>query len=356
MIKGNNKKKVLLGMSGGVDSSVAAHLLLQEGYEVVGTTIQMKEDKQESCCKSSATDDAKKVADTLGIEFHVFNMKEQFQKCVIEYFISEYKSGRTPNPCVVCNRFVKFEAILQKAKELNIDYIATGHYANVEKNIDGRYLLKKAKDETKDQSYVLYNLTQEQLSRTLFPLGKFHKTEIREIAKNLGFSVATKPDSQEICFIEDNDYNKFIQENSDINTEKGEFVDIQGNVLGYHDGITKYTIGQRRGIGLSFGKPIYVVDIDIESNRVVLGTNEDIFKKESTAENLNFISTDNLSTPMKVDAKIRYKAQEAPATITPIGDKKVKVVFDTPQRAITPGQSVVFYKDDIVVGGGVIEK
>ncbi len=355
MTKGNSKKKVLLGMSGGVDSSVAAHILIEEGFQVIGASIQMK--PEEKCCTTTNISDAKKVADRLGIEYYEFDMHEEFQKCVIEYFIAEYQAGRTPNPCVVCNRFIKFETLLQKADELGIEYIATGHYVQVERDSDTkRYILKKAVDTSKDQSYVLYTLSQEQLSRAVFPLGKYEKSEIRNIAKKLGLEVAGKPDSQEICFIEDNDYNRFIKENSDIRSKPGEFVDIHGNVLGQHEGITKYTVGQRKGIGISLGIPIYVVDIDIENNRVVLASNDELFRKEFIAEKVNYISIEDLETDMKINAKIRYKAIESPATISPLSSNTVKVVFEKPQRAVTPGQSVVFYDGDTVVGGGVISK
>lgn len=352
-----NKQKVMLGMSGGVDSSVAAYLLQQEGYEVIGVTMQIWTDTShdDGCCSLSAVEDARRVANKLGIAYYVFNMKEDFQKYVIEYFVKEYESGRTPNPCIACNRYVKFGSLLDKAKSMNIDYVATGHYAIIEK-LNDRYILKKAIDDTKDQSYVLYNLNQEQLSRTLFPLGKYKKSEIREIARELGFGVASKPDSQEICFVDDNDYNNFIKTHSNNTSSIGEIVDIQGNVLGHHNGITKFTIGQRRGLGIALGKPMFVVDIDIENNRVILGENDDLFVKEIYAYDLNWISIDKLDKPLRIKAKIRYKAQEQDATVEPLEEGRVKIIFDEKQRAATPGQSVVFYKDNTVVGGGIIEK
>jgi tRNA-uridine 2-sulfurtransferase len=282
-------------------------------------------------------------------------MKDEFQKYVIEYFVSEYESGRTPNPCIACNRYIKFGALLEKAKSMDIDYVATGHYATIEKE-SHRYLLKKSVDESKDQTYVLYNLTQEQLSKTIFPLGKYKKTEIREIAKEIGLAVASKPDSQEICFIEDNDYDNFVRQSSKKEITQGEFVDTEGNILGVHNGITKYTIGQRRGLGIALGKPVFVVDIDIENNRVVLGDNEDLLVKELIASDLNWISIENINKPIQVKAKIRYKTKEADAMIESLEKGKVKVTFSTGQRAVTPGQSIVFYQDDIVIGGGIIEK
>lgn len=342
-------------MSGGVDSCVAASLLKQEGYEVIGVHMQVwgGTSHEGSCCSLDAVEDARRVANKLEIPFYVFNMKEEFQKYVIEYFVQEYESGRTPNPCIACNRYVKFGALLDKAKGMNIDYIATGHYAIIEEK-DSRFLLKKAVDDTKDQSYVLYNLTQDQLSKTLFPLGKYKKSEIREIAKDLGFAVASKPDSQEICFVDNNDHYQFIKQHTGKEPNKGEFVDIQGNVLGYHQGITKYTIGQRRGLGISTGKPLFVLDIDAQSNRVILGDNNDLLSKEVIATDLNWISIEKLDNPIKVKAKIRYKAKEDNAVIEPIDGDRVKVSFDREQRAPTKGQSIVFYDNDYVVGGGII--
>ena len=352
----STKEKVILGMSGGVDSSVAAYLLQKEGYEVIGVTMQIwtETSHDNGCCSLSAVEDARRVANKLGIAYYVFNMKEEFQKYVIEYFVKEYESGKTPNPCIACNRYIKFGSLLDKAKSMNIGYVATGHYAIIEK-INDRFLLKKAVDDTKDQSYVLYNLTQEQLSKTLFPLGKYKKSEIREIAKKLGLGVASKPDSQEICFVDDNDYNNFIKTHSTKTSTIGEIVDIKGNVLGLHNGITKYTIGQRRGLGVALGKPMFVVDINVENNKVVLGDNENLFVKEIYAYDLNWIYFDSLEEPIDIKAKIRYKAQEQEAIIEPIEKDKVKITFKEKQRAATPGQSVVFYNDNIVVGGGIIE-
>jgi tRNA-specific 2-thiouridylase len=356
MQKEKSKKKVMIGMSGGVDSSVSAYLLSKEGYNVIGVTMQIWPDQShdDGCCSLSSVEDARRVANKFGIPYYVFNMKEDFQKYVIEYFVKEYEGGRTPNPCIACNRYIKFGSLLDKAKSMNIDYVATGHYAIIDK-VGDRYLLKKSADENKDQTYVLYNLTQDQLSKTLFPLGKYRKTEIREIAKELGLSVATKPDSQEICFIDDNDHHRFIKEHTGKEPKKGFFVDTKGNTLGFHSGITKYTIGQRRGLGIAMGKPMFVVDIDVENNTVILGDNDDLFTKEFIAYDLNWISIETLDKPMRVKAKIRYKALEQDATISPLDNGKVNIVFDEKQRAVTSGQSVVFYDGDTVVGGGIIE-
>lgn len=357
-------KKVMLGMSGGVDSSVAAAVLLQQGFEVIGVTMQIWPDMEEErrkteggCCSLSAVDDARRVANKLGIPYYVLNFKDIFQEKVIDYFTDEYMQGRTPNPCIACNRYVKFDAMLKKAVSMGIDYIATGHYAKVEYDEKtGRYLLKKSVTEKKDQTYALYNLTQEQLSHTLMPIGSYTKDRVREIAREIGLTVASKPDSQEICFVEDNDYGRYISENTDYNIVPGDFVDTKGNVLGKHKGIVHYTVGQRKGLGIALGKPVFVVEINVQRNRVVLGDESEAFSNALISDDLNFISIEKLSEPLKVKAKIRYSAKEADAVVYPIENGKARVVFDSPQRAITPGQSVVFYDGDIVVGGGTIEK
>lgn len=358
-----SKGTVMLGMSGGVDSSVAAAVLKDQGYEVVGVTMQIWPDMQEErkqteggCCSLSAVDDARRVADRLGIKYYVLNFKDIFQEKVIDYFTDEYLKGRTPNPCIACNRFVKFEALLQKAVSMGMDYIATGHYARrTYDETSGRYLLKKSATAQKDQTYALYTMTQDQLSRTLFPIGEFEKSQVRALAKELGLPVATKPDSQEICFVEDNDYGRYISENTDADIKPGYFVDTQGNRLGMHKGIIHYTVGQRKGLGISFGKPKFVVAIRPEDNTVVLGDADEVFSSVLTASDLNFITIDELKDEMRVTAKIRYSAREASATIRPLPDKRAEVKFDEPQRAITPGQAVVFYNGDIVVGGGIID-
>ncbi|HEY5584898.1 MAG TPA: tRNA 2-thiouridine(34) synthase MnmA [Ruminiclostridium sp.] len=358
-----SSKKVMLGMSGGVDSSVAAALLLQQGYEVIGVTLQIWQDMDEemkksegSCCSLSAVDDARRVANKLGIPYYVLNFKDIFNKTVIEYFKEEYFKGRTPNPCIACNRHVKWQAMLDKAVPMGIDYIATGHYAKVMYDAaTSRHILKKSVTDKKDQTYALYNLTQEQLSRTLMPVGDYPKDQIRQMAKDLGLSVASKPDSQEICFIHDNDYGKFLSENCDKKIVPGKFIDTNGNVLGEHKGIVHYTVGQRKGLGNTFGKPMFVVKLDATNNRVVLGDDHEVFSDSLTASDLNFISIEKPIDGMRVNAKIRYSAKESPATISVLDDNKIKVVFDVPQRAITPGQSVVFYAGEVVVGGGTID-
>lgn len=359
-----SKKKVMIGMSGGVDSSVAAAVLLEQGYDVIGVTMQIWPDMNEErkkaeggCCSLSAVDDARMVANKLGIPYYVMNFKDVFEKRVINYFKDEYLKGRTPNPCIACNRYVKFDELLQKAVAMGIDYIATGHYAIIEYDSKiERFLLKKSVTDKKDQTYALYNLTQDQLSRTLMPIGNYTKDRVREIAEELGLIVASKPDSQEICFVEDNDYGRFICENTDYKIKPGYFVDIHGNVLGRHKGIVHYTIGQRKGLGIALGKPMFVVEIDVENNRVILGDETEVFSNSLIASDLNFISIDKPVDTLRVKAKVRYSAREADANVIPLEDGKVRVDFDNPQRAITPGQSVVFYDGDVVVGGGVIEK
>ncbi len=347
-----NKEKVAIGMSGGVDSSVAAALLLREGYEIIGITMLLEGSDQKNA------DDARRVCDKLGIEHHTVDFSDEFCKNVIDYFVAEYQNGRTPNPCIVCNRYLKFDAMQRFAEGLGANKIATGHYAKIEYNETmGRYILKQASSSEKDQTYALYSLTQKQLSKTLMPLGDLEsKAETRRIANELGFDVANKSDSMEICFIPDKDYASFIVNHSGKEGEPGNFVDTVGNVLGRHNGIINYTIGQRKGLGVTFGKPMFVTKIDAAKNEIVLGEKGTEFSDELTADNLNFMPFDKLVDKIEVLAKVRYSAKPASATVIPTGNDEVKVVFDTPQRAVTPGQAVVFYnRDDMsVIGGGII--
>ena len=347
-------------MSGGVDSSVAAYLLKEQGYDVIGVTMQIwqedkeYEEREGGGCSLSAVDDARRVADKIGIPFYVLNFRDSFKKNVIDYFIDEYMEGKTPNPCIACNKYLKFDELLKKAQGIGADYIATGHYAKIEEH-NGRYILVKSDDDKKDQTYALYNMTQEQLAHTLMPCGEYTKDRIREIAKEIGLDVHNKKDSEEICFISDNNHGKYISEAMPGKVKQGNFVDKDGNILGKHKGIVYYTIGQRKGLGLAMGRPVFVTDINPLTNEVVVGAEEDIFKTDLICKDINFIAFDNLDKSLELKAKIRYSAKPATATITPLENGKVRVSFKEKQRAITKGQSVVFYLDDLVVGGGIIE-
>lgn len=355
------KEKVVIGMSGGVDSSVAAYLLKKAGYDVIGVTMQIwqeesvqTQEENGGCCGLSAVEDARRVAQMLDIPYYVMNFRKEFKENVMDYFVSEYLKGRTPNPCIACNRYVKWEALLERSMEIGADYIATGHYARIVKLPNGRFTLKKSATDAKDQTYALYNLTQEQLSHTLMPVGQYTKEEIRKIAEDIGLLVANKPDSQEICFIPDNDYASFIEENTDKKIEEGNFVDLDGNVIGRHKGITHYTIGQRKGLNLSMGKPVFVVAIRPETNEVVIGDNSDVFGDRLRCNHINFMSIADLEGEMEVTAKIRYSHKGAKAVIRKVEEDVIECVFEEPQRASTPGQAVVFYDGEYVVGGGTI--
>ncbi len=351
-------KKVIVGMSGGVDSSVTALLLKKQGYEVIGVNLDLLPNKScnKPCSNIDSINDAKKVCEKLDIPFYSLDFKKLFKKHVIDYFASEYIKGHTPNPCIACNRYIKFEELIKVAKEnFGTEYIATGHYAKVEYNEKtGRYYIVESEAIGKDQTYVLYNLTQEQLKHIIMPLGDYTKDEIRKIAEENGLINANKSDSQEICFVEDNDYAKYISENYNYDIKTGNFVDTNGNILGKHKGIIHYTIGQRRGLGLSLKAPLYVTKLDTNKNQVVLAPNDKLFSNTLICTNTNFMPFEKLESPMTVTAKIRYSAKKSDATIYPLENGDVKVVFADNQRAITPGQAVVFYNGNIVVGGGTI--
>lgn len=356
----NAKPKVVVGMSGGVDSSVAAYLLKEQGYEVIGLTMQIwqtdaEADKDGGCCGLSAVDDARRVCQKLEIPHYVMNFREDFKRDVIDYFLDEYQKGKTPNPCIACNRYVKWESMLAKSLQIGADYIATGHYAKVihDENT-GRYMLKQSKTLAKDQTYALYNLTQYQLQHTLMPLGEYTKDEIRKIAADIGLAVASKPDSQEICFIPDDNYPKYIEEQTGKKAKPGKFITKDGKVLGQHKGIIHYTIGQRKGLGIAYGKPLFVAKINPEDNTVVLGDNADIFSNTLYANKINLMPFDKIEGKLECSAKIRYSHRPEKCTVEMIGDDQIKCVFEEPQRAITPGQAIVLYDGEVVIGGGTI--
>ncbi len=351
-------KKAIIAMSGGVDSSVAAFLMKEKGFDCIGATMKLYDnediniDTEKTCCSLSDIEDARYVAVKLSMPYYVFNFKDKFKEKVIDKFIETYENGGTPNPCIECNRHLKFAKLFERMNELNFDYIVTGHYARIEEK-DGKYFLKKAVDHSKDQSYVLYSLTQEQLSHLILPLGEYQKCEIRDIAEAQGFINARKKDSQDICFVPDGDYAKFIESYSGKSYPKGNFIDKKGNVLGQHNGIIRYTNGQRKGLGVAFGKPMYVADKNIKDNTVTLCTNDELFSSELIAEDFNWI-IDEPKNEIKCYARVRYNMKEQPAKVTVLDDGRVKVTFVEPQRAITRGQAVVLYNDDYVLGGGTI--
>lgn len=376
------KKKVVVGMSGGVDSSVAAFLLKEQGYDVIGVTMQIWQDRERTaketatvdrtakvttareaatgeaeggCCGLSAVEDARRVAEKLGIPYYVMNFKEEFKSSVMDYFVEEYLRGRTPNPCIACNRYVKWEALLRRSIAIGADYIATGHYARIDRLPDGRYAIRSSVTAAKDQTYALYSLTQEQLAHTLMPVGSYTKEEIREMAEAAGLPVARKPDSQEICFVPDDDYGGFIDREAGGRVPgPGNFVDKEGNILGIHKGITHYTIGQRRGLGLPMGERVFVTQIRPETNEVVIGSNEDILARRVVCDRVNFMSVEDLASPVRVLAKIRYNHKGEYGRIEKLSGGRVLCTFEQPVRAATAGQAMVFYDGEYVLGGGTI--
>ena len=344
-------KRVLIGMSGGVDSSVSAILLEEKGYELVGTTLEL----HSTGCNSNTYIDAKNVCDSIGMPHHVFNCENEFKSYVIDDFIFCYSNCKTPNPCIECNRFIKFGFMFEKARELNCKYIATGHYAKTEYNEKyKRWVLKKSNAGNKDQSYVLWNIPKELLEYILFPLSDFeNKEKIRKIARNNNLEVANKPDSEDICFVPDGNYKKFLEENSNIKPKQGNIVNSEGKILGKHTGLYNYTIGQRKGLGISNPVPLFVLGFNKARNEVIVGEEKELYTKEILVNNINLLLVDEINDWMEVEVKTRYSSKAAKAKILQENDK-IKVIFDEPQRAITPGQSAVFYIDDIVVGGGKI--
>lgn len=351
--------KALIAMSGGVDSSVAAYLIKSQGYECIGCTMKLYDNedigvsRSRTCCSLDDVEDARSVAYKIGMPYYVFNFSDGFREKVIEKFVRSYESGATPNPCIDCNRFMRFDKLYERAKILGCEHIVTGHYARIE--YDGkRYLLKKALDETKDQSYVLYSLTQEQLAHTLFPLGNMRKTEVREIAEKNGFINAEKPDSQDICFVPNGKYAEFLEYYTGKNYPAGDFISVDGVCLGKHKGIVRYTVGQHKGLGISSEEPLYVKQISAENNTVTLCKENELYSIEVIVRDFNWISGEAPQSEIRCKAKVRYRQKEQWATVMPIGETTAKIVFDEPQRAITPGQAAVLYDDDVVLGGGTI--
>lgn len=354
-------KKALIAMSGGVDSSVAAYLTKQMGYDPTGITLKLfdnediGEKREKTCCSLDDIDDARNVCYKIGIPYYVYNFKDSFKENVIDRFIDAYENGTTPNPCIDCNRFIKFEKLMRRAEELDFDCVVTGHYSIIEYDEGSkRYMLRKSNDITKDQSYVLYSLTQKQLAKTLLPLGGMTKAHVREIAEELGLINAHKHDSQDICFVPDGDYAKFIEQYTGRIYPCGDFIDESGRVLGEHKGIIRYTIGQRKGLGLALPHPMYVKEKDLKSNKVILCENSGLFSKELYAADINLIAFDKIEKPIKVKARVRYNQAEQSATVEQTDENTIHVVFDEPQRAISKGQAVVLYDGDYVVGGGTI--
>ena len=356
------KKKVAVAMSGGVDSSLTAAILLERGFDVIGITMQLTSDVSalysgdRSCCSADEANDARRVADFLSIPHYVVDFHEEFQNKVIGNFVDEYLKGHTPNPCIACNRYIKFGKLFDFIDELGIYYLATGHYARIEE-INGKFYLKKGVDHKKDQSYVLYNVTAQQLSRILLSLGSQSKDETRALAEKLDLPVAHKPDSQEICFVPNDDYKAFLQKNANKNADAlqpGEIVNVDGKILGHHNGAAFYTIGQRKGLGIAAENPLYVVKLDIPKRQVIVGGYDDVFSNTLTAIDIHWIYPQ--SFPLRVSAKVRYGFRIADCVVNETENGKVEVTFDTPQRAVTAGQSIVFYNGDIVLGGGIIDK
>lgn len=351
-----SRGKVVVGMSGGVDSSVAALLLKEQGYDVIGVTMQIWQDNEEGCCGSiDAVTDARRVADMIGIPHYVMNFKKEFREKVIDYFGREYFAGRTPNPCIACNRYIKWEALLSRAVGIGADYIATGHYAKIVRLDNGRYSVARAASDRKDQSYVLYNLSQDALSHTLFPLYGMEKDEVRKIAEENKLLVAHKKDSQDICFVPDGDYAAFLEREFGKKDEEGDFVDTDNRVLGRHRGITHYTVGQRKGLGIAFGEPRFVIGINPKENTVVLGTADELMTRTARITDVNYMSVETVDGPVRVQGRLRYSQKLMDCVISPDGCGGIVAEFDEPIRAATPGQAGVFYKDGCIMCGGVLE-
>lgn len=352
------EKKVLIGMSGGVDSAVAAALLKRQGYGVTGVTLKLWDgDSDSGCCSLADAEDARKVAQRLDIPFYVLNFKDMFRETVVDPFVRSYLKGETPNPCLACNDAIKFSGMLEKAKAIGMDFVATGHYARLRRDPDtGRSLLMKAVDTKKDQSYVLYNLSQEQLAITLFPLGDMEKSDVRKLARELGFTVSDKPDSQDICFVGEGHYADFIRTYAGVESAPGNFIDSAGHILGRHRGLIHYTVGQRKHLGASFGKRMVVIAKSAGQNTITVGDEQDSLATEVWVRRANWIFWETPPTVFRAKVRTRYHGEEAEATMETFPEAKVHILFDNPQRALTPGQAAVFYEGDIVLGGGILQE
>ncbi|MBO4235898.1 MAG: tRNA 2-thiouridine(34) synthase MnmA [Firmicutes bacterium] len=354
------KKKAMVAMSGGVDSSVAAYLMIERGFETIGVTMKLFDaeligrEVESSCCSLSDVEDARSVANRLGIKHYVFNFQDDFRTCVVDRFVDAYEKGLTPNPCIDCNRFIKFKRLMHRARELEQDYVVTGHYVRNGVDANGRHLLMRGLDRSKDQSYVLYSLTQDELKQSIFPLGELTKDETRDIAEAQGFLNAKKKDSQDICFVPDGNYESFIREYTGKDYPEGEFVSVGGDILGTHKGLVNYTIGQRKGLGLALPEPLYVKEKDVEGNRIILARNDELYSKTAAVEDVNWIAIEGLTSDLNCTVKVRYSQSDHEAKLIPISENEVRVEFKKPERAITPGQAAVFYDGDVVIGGGTI--
>ncbi len=361
-VSDNSKTRVVVAMSGGVDSSVAAALLVERGYDVIGMMMRLWSEETAAggaanrCCTPDQMADARRIADKLGIPFYVLDTKEVFRQTIVSYFIEQHRQGFTPNPCLECNRHIRFEYLLNNALALDADYLATGHYARIAQEENGRFLLKTGLDDHKDQSYVLSVMGQAQLSKTMFPVGEYAKTEVREIAARFGLPTASKKDSQDLCFLGDGDYRRFLREHAPEVMTAGVIVRRDGEVVGEHSSLANYTIGQRRGLGVYGSEPLYVIGMNPAQNALVVGTAEELGGNELTAKRVNWVSGVTPTEPFRAQAKIRYKAKPVPATITPLEGGRMRVVFDAPLRDITPGQGAVVYDGDVCLGGGIIER
>ena len=350
-----SRGRIFVAMSGGVDSSVAAALLVERGFDVAGVMLHLWAEEDNRCCSPQAVADARSVAEQLGVDFHLVDYEDEFRTCVVDYFVAEYGRGRTPNPCLACNRQIRFGRLLRHVQALGAKYLATGHYARIAE-MDGTYRLQKGADLQKDQSYVLYMLGQDELRHLLFPVGAHTKPQVREMARQRGLPIADRDESMEICFVTDDDYRRFLREHAPLSVQPGPILDTAGREIGRHQGLPYYTVGQRRGLGIAAPEALYVLRLDVESNALIAGTAEELGQGALVADDVTYVSGEPPEAPVRVQAKIRYKAQLADGTWTPLAGRRARVEFDQPLRDITPGQAVVAYQGDLVLGGGIISE